>query len=103
MLKHTLFRSAISRLTHRGSFSLRRGLNSYVSLLKLGIILLGRNIDSPPKRRRRPIGVALAQAVLRLASSAYASLREHVRYRARSYRPAAPKSTARRRSRGRSW
>jgi hypothetical protein len=47
--------------------------------------------------------VALAQAVLRLASSAYASLREPVRNRTRSYRLAAPKSTARRRSRGRPW
>jgi hypothetical protein len=44
--KHTLIRSAIFRLARRGSFSLRRGLDSIYVVLELRIILFSCSFAS---------------------------------------------------------
>lgn len=60
----------------RESFSLRRGLDSSQIAFTLRITFLCAELSSPPKRRGRPVGVALASSCLcRQGSSGQASLR----------------------------
>src|SRR3954447_6410806 len=74
-LKHTLIRSAIFRLTRRGSFSLRRGLEVVLVGSRAGHHPRLIDLVAPPKRRRRPSGSPSLQAVLRVCPSAYVSRR----------------------------
>jgi hypothetical protein len=101
-LKHTLIRSAIFRLTRRGSFSLRRGLDSIYVLLELGIILFSlvfglRNDEGDPLGRPR------CKSALCLGSSAGASLRGRSRSRTSGRGSRADGRTRATTSRRRAW
>jgi len=63
--KHRLMPSANFRLARRGSFSLRRGLDSVRCLLQAGHHLLCCR-ELPPKWRRRPFRIAFVKARMRL-------------------------------------
>jgi hypothetical protein len=65
--KHTLMPSVNFRLTRRGSFSLRRGLDSVRCLPQAGHHPFV-SCDAPSKRRRRPSRIALVKARIQLDS-----------------------------------
>ena len=55
-LKHTLHFSDLSSAERRGSFSLRRGLDSRLTFLQAEHHLWFRRCLPPPNERRRPVG-----------------------------------------------